>query len=64
MKPSYYYLSLLFILGLTLSLTVTPSLISGAKSQFAFAQPTATDAGDKRPNILVLMGDDFGYFIP
>jgi arylsulfatase A-like enzyme len=56
-----YYLSLLFILGLTLSLTATPSLISGAKSQFAFAQPTATDSGGKRPNILVLMGDDFGY---
>ena len=38
-----------------------PSLISTAKSQFAFAQPTATDAGDKRPNILLIMGDDFGF---
>ena len=37
------------------------SLISTAKSQFAFAQPTATDAGDKRPNILLIMGDDFGF---
>jgi arylsulfatase A-like enzyme len=56
-----HFLSVLFILGLTLSLTAAPSLISAAKSQFAFAQLTPTDAGDKRPNILVMMGDDFGY---
>lgn len=57
----YYYLSLLFILGLTLSLTATPSFITAAKSQIAFAQPSASETGSKRPNILVLMGDDFGY---
>jgi hypothetical protein len=57
----YYYLSLLFILGLTLSLTATPSFISPAKSQFALAQPSASDAGGKRPNILLIMGDDFGF---
>jgi arylsulfatase A-like enzyme len=58
---SYNYLSLLFILGLTLSLTATPSFITAAKSQIAFAQPSASETGSKRPNILVLMGDDFGY---
>jgi arylsulfatase A-like enzyme len=58
---SYYYLSLLFILGLTLSLTVTPSFMTAAKSQFALAQPLASDAGGKRPNILLIMGDDFGF---
>jgi arylsulfatase A-like enzyme len=56
-----YYLVLFFILGLTLSLAAVPSLISAAKSQFAFGQPTATDAGGKRPNILVIMGDDLGF---
>ena len=61
MNRSYYYLSLLFILGLTLSLTATPSFITAAKSQIAFAQPSASETGSKRPNILVLMGDDFGY---
>ena len=61
MNRSYYYVSLLFILGLTLSLTAIPSFISLTKNQFVVAQPTATDAGDKRPNILVIMGDDFGY---
>lgn len=58
---SSFYMSFLFILGVTLSLTITPSLISGAKNQFVFAQPTATDTGGKRPNILVIMGDDYGY---
>jgi hypothetical protein len=58
---SYYYLSFLFILGLTLSLTLTPSFISAPKSQFALAQPLASDAGGKRPNILLIMGDDFGF---
>jgi arylsulfatase A-like enzyme len=58
---SYYYLSLLFILGLTLSLTATPSFITAAKSQFALAQPSSSDVGGKRPNILLIMGDDFGF---
>ena len=58
---SSYFLSVMFVLALTLSLTAAPSLIPTAKSQFAFGQPTAIDAGDKRPNILVIMGDDFGY---
>jgi arylsulfatase A-like enzyme len=57
----YYYLSLLFILGLTLTLTATPSFMTAAKSQFALAQPLASDAGGKRPNILLIMGDDFGF---
>jgi hypothetical protein len=58
---SYYYLSLLFILGLTLSLTATPSFMSTVNSQFALAQPSASDTGGKRPNILLVMGDDFGF---
>jgi arylsulfatase A-like enzyme len=58
---SYYYMSLLFILGLTLSLTATPSLITAAKNQFALAQPSASDVGGKRPNIMLFIGDDFGY---
>lgn len=57
---SLYYLALLSMFGLTVSLTVTPSFLS-AKNQFAFAQPTAIDANGKRPNILLIMGDDFGY---
>jgi arylsulfatase A-like enzyme len=55
-----YYLSFLFILGLTLSLAAAPSLISATRSQIAFAQPSTTD-GSKRPNILAIMGDDLGY---
>ncbi len=58
---SLFFVSFMFILGITLSLTATPSLISGAKNQFAFAQPAATDTGGKRPNILVIMGDDLGF---
>lgn len=56
-----YSRSFLFILGRTLSLSATPLLISGTKSQFAFAQPSATETGGKRPNILMIVGDDFGY---
>ena len=58
---SLYYLTMLFMFGLTVSLTVTPSFLSATKSQFAFAQPIAIDANGKRPNILVIMGDDFGF---
>ena len=54
-------LSFLFILGLTLSLPATPSFMTAAKSQFALAQPSTPDAGGKRPNILLIMGDDFGF---
>ena len=49
------------MLGLTVSLTATPSLLSAANSQFAYGQSTATDAGGNRPNILVVMGDDLGF---
>jgi hypothetical protein len=58
---SLYYLTMLFMFGLTVSLTVTPSFLSATKSQLAFAQPIAIDANGKRPNILVIMGDDFGF---
>ncbi len=58
-KP--HFLPLLLILGLTLSLAVTPSFLSSARSQFALAQTPTTDTGGKRPNILVIMGDDYGF---
>ena len=55
---SSYYFPRLFILGLSLSLTAAPSLTSATKTQIVFAQPVAeTD----RPNILMIVGNDFGY---
>ena len=32
-----------------------------SKESNAFPQPSSSDTGSKHPNILVLMGDDFGY---
>jgi arylsulfatase len=36
-------------------------LPSATSTQIAFAQPSATDTGANRPNILMIVGDDFGY---
>jgi len=49
-----YYISVFLILGLTLSLTAVPSF----KTNFIYAQPAGES---KRPNVLMLIGDDFGY---
>ena len=51
----------MFTIVLTLSLTATPSLISTTRTQFALAQPLAMDSSGKRPNFLVIVGDDLGY---
>ena len=59
MRHSYY--TVVFLLGVTLSLIVVPSLVLTTKSQLVFAQPSSTETAGKRPNILVIMGDDFGY---
>lgn len=56
-----HYVLLLFILGLTLSLTVTPSLLSVNRAQMIFAQPSASESSGKRPNILVMVADDIGF---
>jgi arylsulfatase A-like enzyme len=58
-KP--HLLPLLLILGLTLSLAVTPSFLSSTRSQFALAQTPTTDTAAERPNILVIMADDYGF---
>ena len=58
-KP--HFLPLLLILGLTLSLAATPSFLSSNRSQFALAQSPTTDTGGNRPNILVIMADDYGF---
>ena len=50
----------MLILGLTLSLTVTPSLPL-TRNQLAQAQPSVSDAGGKQPNILVMVADDMGF---
>ena len=47
-----YGIGFLILFALTLTLTVSPSL----GTNFTFAQ-----SSDERPNILVIMGDDFGY---
>jgi arylsulfatase len=36
-------------------------LTTATSTQIAFAQPSATDTGVNRPNILMIVGDDFGY---
>jgi arylsulfatase A-like enzyme len=63
----------LFLLGVTFSLAVVPSISSGITQLAAFAQGTttaATDSGSSgtlinggggRPNILLIMGDDLGF---
>ena len=48
-----YIIGFLTLLTLTLSLTAIPSLNT---NNFVYAQ-----APDKRPNILMIVGDDFGY---
>lgn len=51
----------LFLLVVIVSLAAVPSLLS-SKNQLAVAQPAATSATTgKPPNILVIMGDDFGF---
>jgi arylsulfatase A-like enzyme len=64
MIPFNKNLYFLFLLMVTLSLAVVPSISSSSKTiQLAFAQPTAgtTTINGKPPNILVIMGDDFGF---
>lgn len=65
-KPTYmskilgrlsFYFIILF--GLTLSLPALPSLVSLTNTP-AFAQPSS-QGEDNRPNILAIMGDDFGW---
>lgn len=49
----YYAIGFLLLFGLTLSLTATPS--------FKTANLTYAQSSEKRPNILLIVGDDFGY---
>ena len=51
-----YSVAFLIVLGLTLSLTATPSMLN-----FAYSQPAGGEGEQKRPNILLIMGDDFGF---
>ena len=51
-----HFFSINFIFVMIVSLIGVPSMIKS--SQFVFAQ---SDAGGKRPNILLIMGDDFGF---
>ena len=51
-----YSVALLIVLGLTLSLTATPSMLN-----FTYSQPAGGEGEQKRPNILLIMGDDFGF---
>ena len=52
-EEAKYIIGTLTLLGLTLSLTTVPSFTSNS---FIYAQ-----APDNRPNILMIVGDDFGY---
>jgi arylsulfatase A-like enzyme len=64
MIPFNKNLYFLFLLMVTVSLVVVPSISSSSKTttQLAFAQPTAgTNTNGKHPNILAIMGDDFGF---
>ncbi len=56
-----YYLAAVITSGIILSMMVVPSLESTSKRQLVFAQGSATDIAGKRPNVLVIMGDDFGF---
>jgi Sulfatase len=64
MIPFNKNLYFLFLLMVTISLAVVPSISSSSKTtttQLAFAQPTAGTTNGKPPNIIVIMGDDFGF---
>ena len=52
---SKYFIGFLTLLALTLSMAAIPSFKT---TNFAYAQPVGET---KRPNILFLAGDDFGY---
>lgn len=52
------------ILGLIGVPPITSSLSSSKTSNFyqpIYAQPAASSQGQPRPNILLIMGDDFGF---
>lgn len=50
--PYYLISSLLFVLGLTLSLTATPSLLLATRTNIAFAQPSSTPTGSNNTDFL------------
>ncbi len=58
---SSYYLAAVITSGIILSMMIVPSLDSTSKRQLVFAQGSALDIAGKRPNVLVIMGDDFGF---
>src|SRR5574342_8759 len=47
--------------GLILTIVSSPLISFSQMHPMAFAQPQTTDSNAKRPNILVIMGDDFGF---
>ncbi|MDP9290190.1 MAG: hypothetical protein M3P08_18630 [Thermoproteota archaeon] len=49
---NYLYLPILVVLGITLSMTITPSLISGARTNIALAQPSSTHTSSNNTNFL------------
>lgn len=56
--------TIIILLVLTLNLIAVPLILSSSSSkttQLAFAQPTAGTTTNVRPNILVIMGYDFGF---
>jgi arylsulfatase len=59
---SFNKISTFIVLAVVVSLVFGAAMRSWTAFGNAYAQsPTTSDSGGKRPNILVLMGDDFGY---
>jgi arylsulfatase A-like enzyme len=59
---SFNKISTFIVLAVVVSLVFGAAMRSLTAFGNAYAQsPTTSDSGGKRPNILVLMGDDFGY---